>query len=303
MAQDPMQHTGHEATQEVVVELQDAILTITLNRPAKKNALTDPMYGLLADAIERAASDPDVRVVLLRAEGDLFSAGNDIADFSRLAEQIAGHTAGGGADQPADQPADQTATGTAAAEPGGPASAITGQMNVWRFLHALAACTTPIVAAVQGKAVGVGTTMLLHADYVVLGEGAQLITPFVDLALVPEAASTLLLPQRIGHVRAFAMFALAEPLAAEDAVATGLANRVVPAESLQETARQVAGALAAKPAGSLTATKRLMRNAEALAPVIDREIAVFTERLAGPEAREAFAAFAERRSPDFSRFS
>ncbi|MFB9072306.1 enoyl-CoA hydratase-related protein [Citricoccus parietis] len=299
MAQDPMQHTGRETTQDVVVELQDAILTITLNRPAKKNALTDPMYGLLADAIERAESDPDVRVVLLRAEGDLFSAGNDIADFSRLAEQIAGHTAGGGAGQSADQ----AATGTVAAEPGGPASAITGQMNVWRFLHALAACTTPVVAAVQGKAVGVGTTMLLHADYVVLAEGAQLITPFVDLALVPEAASTLLLTQRIGHVRAFAMFALAEPLAAEDAVATGLANRVVPAESLLDTARQVAGELAAKPAGSLTATKHLMRNAEALAPVIDREIAVFTERLAGPEAREAFAAFAERRSPDFSPFS
>lgn len=300
MAQDPMQHTGHETTQDVVVELQDAILTITLNRPAKKNALTDPMYGLLADAIERAESDPDVRVVLLRAEGDLFSAGNDIADFSRLAEQITGASA----DQTAPEP-----SGTAAAEvtgptePGGPASAITGQMNVWRFLHALAACSTPVVAAVQGKAVGVGTTMLLHADYVVLAEGAQLITPFVDLALVPEAASTLLLPQRIGHVRAFAMFALAEPLAAEDGVATGLANRVVPAEALQDTARQVAGALAAKPAGSLTATKRLMRDAEALAPVIDREVAVFTERLAGPEAREAFAAFAERRSPDFSRFS
>lgn len=275
MAQEPMHHTGHETTQDVVVELQDAVLTITLNRSAKKNALTDAMYGTLADAIERADSDAAVRVVLLRAKGDLFSAGNDLSDFSRLAEQIADR----------------------------PASGITGQMNVWRFLHALAACTTLVVAAVQGKAVGVGTTMLLHADYVVLAEEAQLITPFVDLALVPEAASTLLLPQRIGHVRAFAMFALAEPMAAEDAVATGLANRVVPAEALQDTARQVAAALAAKPAGSLTATKRLMRDAEALGPVIEREVAVFTERLAGPEAREAFAAFAERRSPDFSPFS
>lgn len=275
MVQEPMHQDGHESTQDVVVELQDAVLTITLNRSAKKNALTDAMYGTLADAIGRADSDAAVRVVLLRAEGDLFSAGNDLSDFSRLAEQMADR----------------------------PASGITGQMNVWRFLHALAACTTPIVAAVQGKAVGVGTTVLLHADYVVLAEEAQLITPFVDLALVPEAASTLLLPQRIGHVRAFAMFALAEPMAAEDAVATGLANRVVPAEALQDTARQVAAALAAKPAGSLTATKRLMRDAEALGPVIEREVAVFTERLAGPEAREAFAAFAERRSPDFSPFS
>lgn len=300
MAQEPMHHNGHEITQDVVVELQDAVLSITLNRSAKKNALTDAMYGMLADAIERADSDTAVRVVLLRAEGDLFSAGNDLADFSRLAEQIAGSTAAQTATEPAGA---ATTESTEPTGPSGPASVITGQMNVWRFLHALAACTTPIVAAVQGKAVGVGTTMLLHADYVVLAEGAQLITPFVDLALVPEAASTLLLPQRIGHVRAFAMFALAEPLAAEDAVATGLANRVVPAEALQDTARQVAAALAAKPAGSLTATKRLMRDAEALGPVIDREVAVFTERLAGPEAREAFAAFAERRSPDFSRFS
>lgn len=291
MAQEPAQHTRQETTQDVVVELQDAVLTITFNRPAKKNALTDAMYGMLADAIERAESDAAVRVILLRAEGDLFSAGNDIADFRRLADQIV------------DRTSDQAVAGTAATEPGGPASGITGQMNVWRFLHALAACSTPIVAAVQGKAVGVGTTMLLHADYVVLAEGAQLITPFVDLALAPEAASTLLLPQRIGHVRAFAMFALAEPMAAEDAVAAGLANRVVPSGALQETAQQVAAALAAKPAGSLTATKRFMRDARVLAELIDREVAVFTERLAGPEAREAFTAFAERRLPDFTQFS
>ncbi|GAA1128473.1 enoyl-CoA hydratase-related protein [Citricoccus alkalitolerans] len=300
MAQELMHHTGHESTQDVVVEMQDAVLTITLNRSAKKNALTEAMYGMLADAIERADSDAAVRVVLLRAEGDIFSAGNDLADFSRLAEQIAGTPA----DQTATEPAGVATTESAdPTGPSAPASGITGQMNVWRFLHALAACTTPMVAAVQGKAVGVGTTMLLHADYVVLAEDAQLITPFVDLALVPEAASTLLLPQRIGHVRAFAMFSLAEPLDAAEAVATGLANRMVPADALQDTAWQVAAALATKPAGSLTATKRLMRDAAAVSPVIDREVAVFTELLAGPEAREAFAAFAKRRSPDFSRFS
>ncbi|MEV4900077.1 enoyl-CoA hydratase [Citricoccus sp. NPDC055426] len=277
--------------QDITVELQDAVLTVTLNRPAKKNALTEEMYGLLAEAIERAEDDPQVRVVLLRAEGDLFSAGNDIADFSRLAAQIT------------EQTADHPPAGTSGTPAEGPASGVTAQMAVWRFLHALAASTTPIVAAVQGKAVGVGTTMLLHADYVILAEGATLITPFVDLALVPEAASTVLLPQRIGHARAFGMFALAEPLSAEDAVASGLANRLVPAAELHETAQQVAATLAAKPPGSLAATKRLMRDAEGLTAVIDHEVAVFAGRLGSPEAREAFTAFAERRTPDYSRFS
>lgn len=273
--------------QDIAVKLHDAVLTVTLNRPAKKNALTEEMYGALADAIGRAETDPQVRVVLLRAEGDLFSAGNDIADFSRLAARIA----------------DQTATEASGTPADGPASGITGQMNVWRFLRALAASTTPIVAAVQGQAVGVGTTMLLHCDYVILAEGATLITPFVDLALVPEAASTVLLPQRIGHARAFGMFALAEPLTAEDAVAYGLANRLVPAEALPETAQGVAAALAARPPGALAATKRLMRDADGLTAIMDREVAEFTGRLASPEAREAFTAFAERRKPDYSRFS
>ncbi|MEW1981198.1 enoyl-CoA hydratase-related protein [Citricoccus sp. NPDC079358] len=277
--------------QDIAVELHDAVLTVTLNRPAKKNALTEEMYGALADAIVRAETDPQVRVVLLRAEGDLFSAGNDIADFSRLAARIA------------DQTADQTATETSGTPADGPASGVTEQMKVWRFLRALATSTTPIVAAVQGQAVGVGTTMLLHCDYVILAEGATLITPFVDLALVPEAASTVLLPQRIGHARAFGMFALAEPLTAEDAVAYGLANRVVRAEALHETAQGVAAALAARPPGALAATKRLMRDADGLTAIMDREVAEFTGRLASPEAREAFTAFAERRKPDYSRFS
>ncbi|MEO9248046.1 enoyl-CoA hydratase-related protein [Citricoccus nitrophenolicus] len=281
--------------QDIAVELHDAVLTVTLNRPAKKNALTEEMYGALADAIVRAETDPQVRVVLLRAEGDLFSAGNDIADFSRLAARMA--------DQAGGQVADQTATEASGTPGDGPASGITGQMNVWRFLRALAASTTPIVAAVQGQAVGVGTTMLLHCDYVILAEGATLITPFVDLALVPEAASTVLLPQRLGHARAFGMFALAEPLAAEDAVASGVANRLVPPEALHETAQGVAAALAARPPGALAATKRLMRDADELTAIMDREVAEFTGRLASPEAREAFTAFAERRKPDYSRFS
>lgn len=272
-------------TDDITVDLQDGILTVTLNRPAKRNSVTDAMYGALADAIDRSEQDPAVRVVLLRAEGELFCAGNDIADFVRVSEQIAGSDA---------DPAG-TSTGERAAS--GPASGPIEGMHVWRFLRGLAQSTVPIVAAVQGKAVGVGATMLLHADHVVMAEGAELITPFVDLALVPEAASTLLLPRRIGHVRSFAMFALAEPMPAADAVATGLANRVVPAEQLDEAARTVAEALAARPAGSLRATKRLMRDAAELHEVMGREIEVFSERLGSPEAREAFTAFAERRAP------
>ena len=264
-------------TADITVDLQDGILTITLDRPTKRNALTDAMYGVLADAIERADEDRAVRVVLIRAEGDLFSAGNDMADFGRVAAQLA--------------------------ESSGPASGAMEGMHVWRFLRALARSVTPIVAAVQGKAVGVGTTMLLHADHVVLAEDAELITPFVDLALLPEAASTLLLPRRIGHLRSFAMFALGESMPAAQAVTAGLANRVVPADQLDDAARQVAAALAARPAGSLTATKRLMRDADELTGVMERELAAFADRLAGPEAAEALTAFAERRAQDFTRFS
>ncbi|QQX86637.1 enoyl-CoA hydratase/isomerase family protein [Cupriavidus necator] len=250
-------------TAEVKTELVAGILTVTLARPDKKNALTNEMYGAIADAIE-GASAGNVRVILVQGEGDSFTAGNDLGEF---AAQAAGS---------------------------GPA-----KRHVERLIHALANTNVPVVAAVQGKAVGVGTTMLLHCDYVLLSEDAQLITPFVNLALVPEAASTYLLPLRIGHARAFEMFAFGAPVSATNALAWGIANRVVPNAELRSEARRIAEMIAAKPSGSVTAMKQLMRDVARLVSQIDAERAIFSQRLQSAEAREAFAAFAEKRTPKF----
>ncbi len=252
-------------TDHVTTALEAGILTVTLARADKKNALTNAMYGVLADALARAETDPAVRVVLLQGDGDSFTAGNDLADFAAQSQGL--HT---------------------------------GERHVLRFLDGLARATRPLVAAVQGNAVGVGTTMLLHCDLVYVADTARLTTPFVNLALVPEAASSLLLPGRIGHARAFAMFALGEAIDAATAVAIGLANAVVPAADLRATARRAAEALAKRPAGALAHTKALMRNVDAIRAQMDREGTIFQERLKSAEAREAFAAFAERRPPDFS---
>ncbi|WP_233886738.1 enoyl-CoA hydratase-related protein [Paraburkholderia flagellata] len=255
-------------TAEIHVDQADGILTITLARPDKKNALTNVMYGTLADIIESAEHDSNIRVLLIQGDGDMFTAGNDVGEFAAIAS-------GKG----------------------------TGERHVHRFLHALAKSSVPIIAAVQGKAVGIGTTMLLHCDYVLLAADAELITPFVNLALVPEAASSWLLPVRIGHVRAFEMFALGEPLDAQSAVALGIANKVCANGQLRDDARRMAERIAAKPAGSLSAMKKLMRDAETLVAQMDSESAKFQERLMSAEAREAFAAFAEKRKPDFSKVS
>ncbi|HEX7664023.1 MAG TPA: enoyl-CoA hydratase [Polyangiaceae bacterium] len=252
-------------SENIEIGTEGGVLTLTFARPAKKNALTNAMYGELADALEKAAPDSAVRVVLFRGEGDMFTSGNDIGDFA------------------------------AAAMGGEPPT------NVLRFLRALSTFPKPVVAAVQGRAVGIGTTMLLHCDYVVLADDAKLSTPFVGLALVPEAASSLLLPARIGHARAFAMFALGESVAANDAVAWGLANRVVPLAGLAGAASEIVAKLVKLPLGSLVATKKLMKNAEATLAHMDVESAEFVARLATAEAREAFTAFAERRTPDFSK--
>jgi enoyl-CoA hydratase/carnithine racemase len=253
---------------EIKAESSNGVLTVTISRPDKKNALTNDMYGALADAIEKANTDGDTRVLLIQADGDIFTAGNDVSQFAQESE--------------GDGPKER---------------------HIARFLRDLAKATVPIIAAVQGKAVGVGTTMLLHCDYVLLSDDAQLMTPFVNLALVPEAASTYLLPLRIGHARAFEMFAFGDVLSADTAVAWGIANKVIPHAQLREEARRVAELIAAKPSGSLTAVKRLMREAERLVAQMDTEAAIFLERLAGAEAKEAFAAFAQKRKPDFTRIA
>jgi enoyl-CoA hydratase/carnithine racemase len=255
-------------TEYVKTELSEGIMTITLARPDKKNALSNAMYSAMSEALERAEKDPAVRVVLFQGDGDSFTAGNDIADFSA---QASGKS--------------------------------TSESQAFRFISTISKATRPLVAAVQGNAVGVGTTMLLHCDLVFLAETAKLMTPFVNLALVPEAASSWLLPARIGHVRAYAMFALGEPLDAATALACGLANAVVPVAELRAKARQAAEALTERPVGALSQTKALMRDMEKIAAQIGREGALFRERLQTDEAREAFAAFAERRKPDFSKVS
>jgi enoyl-CoA hydratase/carnithine racemase len=255
-------------TEHIKIEKSDGILSLTMARPDKKNALTNAMYGALADAIEGAETDPSVRVLLIRGEGDMFTAGNDVGEFAAIA-----------------------------------AGAVQGERHVSRFLQALARSSRPLVAAVQGRAVGVGTTMLLHCDLVVLAENALLSTPFVSLALVPEAASSLLMPLRIGYARAYEMFALGEAVDARSAFAWGLANRVVPLDKLDAEARALALRLAKQPAGAVSTTKRLMRNPELLMAQIKAESEQFAARLQTAEAREAFTAFAERRPPDFLKFA
>ena len=254
--------------EQVIVDIKGPLMSLTLNRPEKKNALSNAMYGALADGMQRAQDDPAIRCILIRSEGDTFTAGNDLSDFAAVS------------------------AGSAPAE-----------RHVSRFLRALVMADKPIVAAVQGLAVGLGTTMLLHCDVVCVTDQTRLSTPFVNLALVPEAASSVLLQARIGYARAFTMIALGEPVDGKTAVELGLARYLVSADDLHAKALAVARALAERPIGALRASKRLMRDGAQLLQVMDRESAVFAERLKSPEAAEAFRAFAEKRAPNFSQFS
>ena len=248
-------------------DVSNGVLTLTLNRPEKKNALTRAMYQALGDGIDGAAHNPEIRCILLQAEGDTFTAGNDLSDF-------------------------------AAANRGDLAAARGGGNPL---LIALARATTPLVAAVNGRAVGVGMTVLLHCDLVFVSDDALLTTPFVNLALVPEAASSLTLPTRIGHARAFSMFVLGEAVDARKAVDWGIANAIVPRAELRQRARAAADAVASRPASAVRLTKTLMRDPAALAARMDIEGVHFAAQLKSAEAKEAFAAFAEKRAPDFSK--
>ena len=256
-------------TEHVLIEKSGGVLTLTINRPEKKNALTRAMYQALGEAIDGAADDKDVRCVLIQANGDIFTAGNDLGDFAAV---NSGDT-----------------TANQAREGGNP------------LLAALARAKTPLVAAVHGRAVGVGVTMLLHCDLVYVAEDALLTTPFVNLALVPEAASSMLLPARIGHARAFAMFVLGEAVDGKTAAAWGIANAAVPAAELRAKARAAAEAVAARPASSVAITKALMRDPAGIASRMEEEGGHFAAQLKSPEAKEAFAAFAQKRAPDFSK--
>lgn len=254
-------------SKQVIIEQAGGVLTLTLDRPEKKNALTDAMYGALSDALEAARDNAAVRVVVVRGKGDMFCAGNDLGDF--LAAASSGDIA---------------------------------EANVFRFIRLLGSFPKPLVAGVQGRAVGLGTTMLLHCDQVVLAEDALLTTPFAGLGLVPEAASSVLLPQLLGHRQAFSMLALGQAMDAPAAKAAGLANVVVPVDALDDAVAKVATGIVAMPPGAVQATKALMRDFAAIDAVIVREAQIFAQRLQSAEAREAFTAFMEKRPPDFSQF-
>jgi enoyl-CoA hydratase/carnithine racemase len=252
---------------DVTITSADGVQILRLTRPEKKNALTAPMYKALSDALQAGDADPAVAVHVFMGSGGVFSAGNDIADFLE-------HARG---------------TGSLGAE-------------TVRFIRLLPLVRKPMIAAVDGLAIGIGTTLLLHCDLAYASPAASLRTPFLDLGIVPEAGSSLLMPMRIGYARAFQMLCLGEPFTAEQALTAGLVNAVVPADRLEETALAAARRLAAKPPEALATARRMMRGEPSeIEARIDAEIAEFRTRLASPEAREAFEAFLAKRPPDFAK--
>jgi enoyl-CoA hydratase/carnithine racemase len=245
----------------VMVTEDGPVRTVRMNRPAKKNALTAQMYDVLTAALESANAASDIKCILIAGAPGAFSAGNDLDDFLQAANSGEG--------------------------PGN--SAV-------RFLHALAQSQRPLVAAVQGPAIGIGTTMLLHCDHVVASADARFSTPFVGLGLVPEAASSLLAPRLMGHRRAFSLLVMGRPLDATAAQASGLVNTVVPAGEVETEAMKAAREIAALPADAVAASRRLMRGPpDEIAARIDEEVSVFKQRLQSPEARAAFEAFLTRK--------
>jgi enoyl-CoA hydratase/carnithine racemase len=241
----------------ISVEDRDGVRHVVLDRPGKKNALTDAMYAVLADAVTSAARD-DVGALLIGARGDTFTAGNDLRDFL-------------------DNP------------PHGDDAAVI------RFLIGLATTDVPVIAAVRGAAVGVGTTMLLHCDLVYASPTATFKVPFVDLGLVPEAGSSVLLPRRIGRAHAGGALYLGEPISAEQAYADGIVTKVVDDDALDAHTEAIARAIAAKPRAAVRATKRLVtHDRDTIVAAIRRETVAFRERLASDEARAAMSAFFTR---------
>jgi enoyl-CoA hydratase/carnithine racemase len=252
----------------VRIERGGGVLAITLSRPERRNAITIAMYGALADAIAGAWEDGETRVITIRGEGQDFAAGNDLADFLDVDPR-------------------------------------SEDIPVWRLLRALAECEIPIVAAVHGNCVGIGTTMLLHCDLVIAAENARFSMPFVDLGLVPEAASSMLFPRLAGRRRAARYLLLGETFGADEALAIGLASHVVPAAALNDTLRDMVERLLAKPPEALRLTQSLLRQGtrDEILERMKVESTTFTERLDSPEVKEAISAFFEKRKPDFSRLA
>lgn len=252
---------------EIDVARDGAVQILRLARAEKKNALTGAMYDALSDALEMGDADPSLAAHVVVGSAGVFSAGNDIGDFVR------------------------SATGDGAV-----------LRSVLRFLRVLPRVEKPLIAGVDGLAVGIGTTLLLHCDLVYASPQSVFRTPFLDLGLVPEAGSSLLMPQRIGYQRAFEMLVLGETFSAERMREAGMVNALVGADVLEAHALAAARRLAAKPPAALAAARRLLRgDGSRLAAVIDEEANIFAARMKSAEAREAFAAFLEKRPPDFTR--
>lgn len=246
----------------------NGVATIEIARPEKKNALTMAMYTAMADALRSAQADGAVRAVLITGQPGVFTSGNDLEDFMQRPPQ--------GMDSP-----------------------------VFQFMMALLECEKPVIAAVTGAAIGIGTTMLLHCDFAFVSDEARLAMPFVSLGLVPEYGSSLLVSQLMGHAKAAEKLLLGDPFTGAEAVECGLANAVLPTSEVVNHARRVAERFNALPPGAVRDSKRLMRThqRDKVREVIASEAAIFSERLRSPEAQEAFQAFFQKRKPDFSSFT
>ena len=245
----------------------NGVATIEIARPEKKNAITGAMYQQMAEALDAAQADLAVRAVLITGQPGIFTSGNDIEDFMQRPP--------GSTDSPA-----------------------------FGFMKALIGCDKPVIAAVTGAAIGIGTTLLLHCDFVYVSDEARLAVPFVSLGLVPEFASSLIVPQLMGNVRAAEKLLLGDPFTGADAVDCGIANAVLPANEVVNHARRIAERFNALPPGAVRDSKALMRRArqQSSLETIAVEAEVFGKRLRSPEAQEAFSAFFQKRKPDFSKF-
>ena len=245
----------------------NGVLTIEIARPEKKNALTRAMYQGMADALVGANEDKSVRAVLIQGQPQIFTSGNDIEDFM------------------ASPPRDEDAP-------------------VFQFMRALLGCEKPVIAAVNGAAIGIGTTLLLHCDFVYVADDSRLAMPFVGLGLVPEFGSSLVVPRLMGHVKAAEKLLLGDPFTGAEAVECGIANAVLPAGEVVNQARRVAERFNNLAPSAVRESKRLMRapHAEQLEAVIRQEAEIFGARLRSPEAMEAFQAFFQKRQPDLSKF-
>jgi enoyl-CoA hydratase/carnithine racemase len=259
-------------TQEIEIKVQDGVQVIRFLRPEKKNAFTGPMYAAMSQALDAAETNDAIAAHVFIGSGGVFSAGNDINDFLRRAQA-------GAADDGKGIPA-----------PG------------HEFIRRLPKVTKPMIAAVDGLAIGIGTTLLLHCDLIYATPAASLRTPFLDLGLIQEAGSSITAPARLGYPRAFEMICLGEPFNAERALQAGLLNAVVPADQLEATALAAARRLAAKPRQALMTSRRLLRGSpDHIGAMIDAEVQAYAGLMRSPEAREAFTAFLEKRAPDFAK--